>query len=243
MSPSSKTTVYWEQSWILVIVASTNSRRSGCFTSTLAPTRNNSHLIWSSETVPEPSPCLYATLHLMFRTTLRTFASQKAPLYLALTSVPSDKYGGSSTCCAKYGKRVELALINKSSKKKKTENYNREKNLLPASKYTLHSLDTQNIFNTQQWRCSLFKCIAFHWQHFFFISFLRLLAKNHAFVVLFLINSIFHLVQQFQKPRNVLRKSFFFVAFEEKTFTLSVHTQTFTRLLCATQFTCIFWRK
>lgn len=98
MSPSSNTTVYCEQSWILVIVASTCSRRSGCLTSTLAPTRSNSHLIWSSDTVPEPRPCLYATLHLMFRTTLRTFASQKAPLYLALTSVPTDKYGGSSTC-------------------------------------------------------------------------------------------------------------------------------------------------
>ena len=31
-------------------------------------------------------------------TTLFTFASQKAPLYLADTSVPTDKYAGSSDC-------------------------------------------------------------------------------------------------------------------------------------------------
>ena len=36
------------------------------------------------------------TLHLMFLTTLLTFASQNAPLYLALTSVPTERKGGSS---------------------------------------------------------------------------------------------------------------------------------------------------
>lgn len=54
MSPSSNTTVYCEQSWIFVMVASTNSFRSGCFTSTVPPTRNKSLLICSSETVPDP---------------------------------------------------------------------------------------------------------------------------------------------------------------------------------------------
>lgn len=38
------------------------------------------------------------TLHLMFLTTFLILASQKAPLYLALTSVPTGKNGGSSPC-------------------------------------------------------------------------------------------------------------------------------------------------
>lgn len=39
------------------------------------------------------------TLHLMFLTTFLILASQKAPLYLALTSVPTGRNGGSSPCC------------------------------------------------------------------------------------------------------------------------------------------------
>lgn len=54
ISPSSNTTVYCEQSCILVMVASANSFRSGCLTSTVPPTRNKSLLICSSETVPDP---------------------------------------------------------------------------------------------------------------------------------------------------------------------------------------------
>lgn len=54
MSPSSNTTVYCEQSWIFVMVASANSFRSGCLTSTVPPTRKRSLLICSSETVPDP---------------------------------------------------------------------------------------------------------------------------------------------------------------------------------------------
>lgn len=41
------------------------------------------------------------TLHLMLRTTFLIFASQKAPLYLALTSVPTGRKGGSSPCYIK----------------------------------------------------------------------------------------------------------------------------------------------
>lgn len=39
---------------------------------------------------------LILTLHLTDLTSFLTLASQNAPLYLALTSVPTDKYGGSS---------------------------------------------------------------------------------------------------------------------------------------------------
>lgn len=38
------------------------------------------------------------TLHLILRSTFLTLASQNAPLYLALTSVPTGKKGGSSPC-------------------------------------------------------------------------------------------------------------------------------------------------
>lgn len=55
-------------------------------------------LIWSSATVAVPRPCLNVIRHLTDLTTLRIFASQKAPLYLALTSVPTERYGGSSPC-------------------------------------------------------------------------------------------------------------------------------------------------
>lgn len=47
------------------------------------------------------------TLHLTALSTFFTFASQKAPLYLALTSVPTVKYGGSSPA---YQAEIEIKI-------------------------------------------------------------------------------------------------------------------------------------
>ena len=42
---------------------------------------------------------IYLTLHFTNLTTFLTLASQNAPLYFALTSVPTVRYGGSWIAC------------------------------------------------------------------------------------------------------------------------------------------------
>ncbi len=68
---------------------------SGFLTLTWEPTLKTP-LINSSSTVREPFPCFRVSLHLTLREIFLIFASQKAPLYLALTSVPIGRTGGSS---------------------------------------------------------------------------------------------------------------------------------------------------
>ena len=74
---------------ISLTVASKYSCLSGCLAKTVAPwTRGLSVFISLSLIVVEPRPILKVTLHLTCLSTLRTLASQKAPLYFADTWVP-----------------------------------------------------------------------------------------------------------------------------------------------------------
>jgi hypothetical protein len=56
----------------------------------------SSHCLWQGELKTKTNMYLSLTLHFTDLTSFLTLASQNAPLYLALTSVPTDKYGGSS---------------------------------------------------------------------------------------------------------------------------------------------------
>ena len=79
---------------ILVMVASENELF--CLASMTAPTRSCPLMLSSVTTVEGPDP-LKETRHLTIRLTFLILASQKAPLYLAETSVPSVKTTGSGS--------------------------------------------------------------------------------------------------------------------------------------------------
>ena len=62
----------------------------------MAPTRNGPLTLSSVTTIADP-PFLGVTLHLTSRVTHLILASQKAPLYLAETSVPTAREAGSES--------------------------------------------------------------------------------------------------------------------------------------------------
>jgi len=86
--------LYVDPSIILEMVAGTYEL-PGYLTSTKAPTRRSPRTLSSVTTTEDPDDFML-TRHFTNRETCLILASQKAPLYLAETSVPMDSQTGSS---------------------------------------------------------------------------------------------------------------------------------------------------
>ena len=115
ISPSLKITVYLDWSWICFTVASTFSFESGCLSLIMAPfTKLPSPLMLmiSLSLIFKLGPVVpwipfRVTLTLICLSTLLTFASQYAPLYLAETWVPMARNAGSPT----YKERKKIKIL------------------------------------------------------------------------------------------------------------------------------------